>query len=184
MNIKEIVALVQLTQGATVIAASYMVDAGKLSSVYHFKDVLGLGLVCGDTAVVQTRDTLKLVSVIEVNVPHHKIGCSLSELKHVVQKVDVKTLDRVLEAESKAASELAMSELHERLDTMTKQLGSTGLSRVQNLLAGTLKAAHATPVEDDTVVEVDVYDSPAEMFRTGRKVDYADFAATPNKDGV
>lgn len=137
MNSKEIITLMQLTQGATIIGGHYLEDANNPAiypKEYHFKEAQALGLDVGDLAVVQTRNSFRIIRVSSVRVPSHAIGCDMAALKHVVQKVDTSALDRISEAEQKAAHELAMSEVHERLTAFREQLG-TGFDRVSSLLA-------------------------------------------------
>ena len=166
MNTKETVALIQLTRGASIVAAQYLeperVNKRAKSSpynpnlgmptndpmpepnnpfqqVYHFKNALGIQLKVGDTVVVHSRDTFALVKITAVNVFHTAVGCSLEALKNVVAKVDFTAYDAVVESEQKAEHELGMSELHERLSTYRSQVSDESFSNITTLLAAPAK---------------------------------------------
>lgn len=151
MDTKEAITLIQITGGARIIAARYL--GGKNDRLYHFKDVLGCGLAVGDMAVVQSLDSYALVEVVRTEVSAAECGCPLARLKHVVCKVDLRLLELVEQREREASHELALSEVHERLDKYRSQLGGR-FDRVQSaLLAG---AAPAQPAD----ASADIYDKP------------------------
>ena len=148
MNTKEIIALMQISKGATVVAGQYL--DGEFGKTYHFKNVIGLALQKEDFVVVQTRELFDLVRVTEPDVPIHQVGCGLDKLVHVIQKVDKAGLDQLLAAENRAAHELAMSEVQERLAVYQNQLGG-GFQKVQDLLSAPMTddAEEVTPSHDD-----------------------------------
>lgn len=134
MNTAEAITLIQLSQGARIVAGSYDTKDAT-GAPYHFKDVLGLGLRTGDVAIVQTKDGFSLVKIISADVLPTDCGCSLDKLKHVVAKLDTDALDAVLATERQAVHRLAMSEVTDRLSTYRKQLGDGGFADVERLLA-------------------------------------------------
>ena len=134
MNTAEAITLIQLSQGARIVAGSYDTKDAT-GAPYHFKDVLGLGLRTGDIAIVQTKDGFSLVKIISADVLPTDCGCSLDKLKHVVAKLDTDALDAVLATERQAVHRLAMSEVTDRLSTYRKQLGEGGFGEVERLLA-------------------------------------------------
>lgn len=156
MNAKEAIALIQLTNGAAIFRAEYLgaptAPHGAAIRGYHFKDVIGLNLEPDDLVVVQTKDTFGLVKVMATNVAPASVGCPLADLKHAVCRVDFGTLDRITKAEASAAHELAMSEVHERLDAYRKQLGGS-FDAVSRLLTGSVPTASVPPIAEDDVIE-------------------------------
>jgi len=132
MNTKEIIALLQLTQGATIIGARYL-SGGQ--ATYHFKDSLGIDPRVGDLVIVQTKEHYAVVEVVELNVPAHSLGCEVSALKNVVQLVDLYPLERLEQAEAQASHELAMSEVNERLAAFKATIGGTSFAKVSALFA-------------------------------------------------
>jgi len=175
MNAKEAIALIQLTNGATIFRAEYLgaqmvpQPDGATIRGYHFKDVIGLNLEADDLVVVQTKDTFGLVKVLAVNVAPAAVGCALADLKHAVCRVDFGALDCITKAEESAAHELAMSEVHERLDAYRKQLGGS-FDAVKRLLTG----AQPTIFVDAVAVLEDIDFGPTELR------DDADFGLPKN----
>lgn len=137
MNTQETVTLIQITQGAKIVAATYVTSnrGDNTMAAYHFKNVLGLPVKVGDMLVVATRDTFALVKVTDASVPHTKIGCALSDLKHVVAVVDFSLYEQAVANEAQAGDRLAMSELHERLEVYRKQLHGSTFDSVLQLLS-------------------------------------------------
>ena len=132
MNPKEVIALLQLTQGATIIGARYLSGA---QATYHFKDCLNICPRIGDHVVVQTKEHYAIVEVVATDVPAHSLGCAVSELKNVVQFVDFYPLERLKEAEALASHELAMSEVHERLAAFKAMIGGISFAKVSALFS-------------------------------------------------
>ena len=156
MNTAEAITLIQLSQGARIVAGSYDTKDGG-GAPYHFKDVLGLGLRTGDIAIVQTKDGFSLVKVISADVLPTDCGCSLDKLKHVVAKLDTDALDAVLATERQAVHRLAMSEVTDRLSTYRKQLGDGGFADVERLLSPVKDTAPdwapSRPRTEDAVID-------------------------------
>lgn len=137
MNTAEAITLIQLSQGARIVAGQY--EGG--SADYHFKDVLGLDLKKDDFVVVQTKGAMSLVKVTNPDVLPTDCGCSLDKLKHVICRVDTDALDAVIATERQAVHKLALSEVNDRLSTYRKQLGEGGFADVERLLAPAAAAA-------------------------------------------
>jgi hypothetical protein len=137
MNTSETVALIQLTQGATIFGAQYMLTKGSYSTskTYHFKNNLGIDLEVGDTIVVQSRDAFDLVTVTSLNVPHTSLTCTLGQLVNAVQKVDFTGYEKVKANEATAVLQLGMSELHERLEVYRKQLNQGTFENIASILS-------------------------------------------------
>lgn len=131
MDTKELVNLMQLQNGATLFTATFEDN----SKQYAFKDVLGLDLKVGDRVVVESRDTMALVTVTAINVRLSAVQCSLSLLKHAITKVDTSALDALKEREADAEDRLAAAEVYERLEKYQKQLGPR-LDDAARLLSG------------------------------------------------
>lgn len=144
-NAQEAITLMQLTSGAKVVAAHYLSGAG---GVYHFKNVVGADLDKGDLAVVETKGDMALVKVVDPDVDVTTVGCGYDKLVHVIQKVDMDKVAKVKAAEGKARHQLAMSEVHDRLNTFREQIGNHAFAQAQSLLGGGLTA-------DDGVVDHD-----------------------------
>ena len=154
MDTKKAIALMQLNSGATIVTASYIsgivfempeamqpmnssqrrITAPAPTKNYAFKNVLGINLMIGDLAVVQSNDSYALVKIEEINVMPTKIGCNFSALKHVVTRVDLGALQDVLATEANAEYRLSMSEITSQLDTFRKQVGETSYGALENLL--------------------------------------------------
>lgn len=132
MDTNETISLMQITGGATIVAARY--TEGN-SGIYHFKNVIGLRLDVGDLIVVETKGSFSIVEVQNPSVLATEIGCNYGRLKHVVAKIDNDDYRRVLKVESEARHQLAMSALHERLNTMRVQLGHENFGQVSAMLA-------------------------------------------------
>lgn len=158
MNTNETITLIQLSQGARIIAASYDLENAS-GGQYHFKDVLGLGLRKDDIVVVQTGNSFKLVRVTSGDVLPTDCGCALDKLKHVVSKIDTDAIDAVLATERQAVHRLAMSEVTERLSVYRKQLGAEGFADVERLLAPAKDEvpnwAPSRPRNEDDVIDDD-----------------------------
>lgn len=131
-NAQEAITLMQLTSGAKVVAATYPSGGG----VYHFKNVIGAELAKDDMIVVETRGELSLATVVDPDVDVTAVTCGYEKLVHVVQKVDMAGLKAIKTAEGKARHQLAMSEVHDRLDKFRSQIGSSAFAQAQSLLGG------------------------------------------------
>lgn len=138
---KEAITLMQITNGAKIVAAAY---PGETTRRYHFKNVLGLDLSVGDLIVVQTRGDYALATVTDPDTDVTAVGCGYDQLVHVAAKVNLAALKSVLASEGRARHQLALSEVHDRLETFRRQLGETGFTAAQNALLG--KAAEDAEV--------------------------------------
>ena len=101
---KEAITLVQITNGAKIVAAAY---PGTTTRHYHFKNVLGLDLKVGDLIVVQTRGDYSLATVADPDTDVTAVGCGYDQLVHVAAKVDLAALKSVLASEARARHQLA-----------------------------------------------------------------------------
>lgn len=136
MNTAEMIAVMQIQQGAKIISAVYTgTNGGPPSSEYHFKNVACLPLVKDDLIVVQTRQGFALATVTNPDVRANACGCPLGDLKHVVNKVDLARLNTVLEGENNAQHALALSEVTKRMQEFQKQLGDETFNSMAGLLA-------------------------------------------------
>lgn len=135
MNTAEMIAVIQIQQGAKIVACAYQTREGAPGGVYHFKNVAALPLVKDDLVVVQTRQGFSLATVVDPDVRANAVGVGLGELKHVVNKVDLAALNKVLEAENNAQHALALSEVTERMNKFREQIGSNTFDSMATLLA-------------------------------------------------
>lgn len=192
MNTSETVALIQLTQGATIFGARYVTEKsmGNAARTYHFKNNLGINLEVGDTVVVESRDAFDLVKVTELNVVHTSLGCTLAQLKNAVQKVDFTGYEKVKNNEATAVHQLGMSELHERLEVYRKQLNQGTFENIANMLSPpTVHKYDVQKTEPRTAPRSDVANPPfkssaakeAEGLRrlgAGNEIDYETYSHT------
>lgn len=169
MDYKEAITLLQLTQGATLFRARY-IGGQNNQQEYTFKNCIGVHLAEDDLVIVQSRDSLALVTVSSVNLTPSQIGCPLAQLKHLVAKVDRSQVDAILEREQKAAHELALSELHGRLDTLRSQMPAGAFQAAQQLLAAPPASA---PMWGDRVPQ------PSWSNIQEDVIDHGDTAAAP-----
>lgn len=151
----EAITLIQLNNGATIVSAHY-VDArpntGAITgTLYHFKNVTGIKLAKGDLLVVQTLESYALVMVDNPSVRANACPCALSELKHVVTKVDQDHFEHVLERENDASHALALSEVSEKLSAFQKHVGEENFGRVQQLLNIPQKSSETDTLIEDTL---------------------------------
>jgi hypothetical protein len=137
MNMQEMISVMQIQQGAKVVAAKYFTNnqAGFSAAAYHFKNVLGITLVSGDLAVVQTKGQYALVTIVDPDVRANAVEVPLGELQHIACKVDLANLKIVTEAENSAMHALALSEVTERLGKFKEQVGESTFNTMQGLLA-------------------------------------------------
>jgi hypothetical protein len=144
MNTAEMIAVIQIQQGAKIVACSYIghgsAPAAPGAQVYHFKNVAALPLAKDDLVVVQTRAGYSLATVADPDVRANACGCPLGDLKHVVTKIDLAALNTVLEGENNAMHALALSEVTERMNKFREQIGSNTFDSMAGLLAPPKKA--------------------------------------------
>jgi hypothetical protein len=152
MEAKEVIAMLQLTQGATIFSAEYIgnqIDRNQAKrTIYHFKDVMGLNLRKDELVVVETGASFSIVKVVETGIPFHQLPIAVQDLKHAVQRVDLTTLDRIKAAEGQATNELALTEVNQRLEAHRQALGTVGFEKVKNLL-GVVKDRALDGVQED-----------------------------------
>lgn len=154
MNTQEMINIMQLKGGATIVSAQYLDDNS--GRVYHFKNALKLDLKKGDMIAVETRGTFALVTVVDPSVMPTEIDCAMSELKHVVAKMQSDEFKRVKEAENNAFQALALSEVTSKLDTFKDQIGSGAFNAVAGMIG-------VDPAQDNLsgqdTIESDVVDN-------------------------
>jgi hypothetical protein len=137
MNMQEMITVMQIQQGAKIVAAKYFTNSGQgFTSVdYHFKNALSLALAVGDLAVAQTKGEYALIKIVDPDVRANALDVPLSELKHIVSKVDLSAIKIVTEAENSAMHALALSEVTERMNKFKEQIGNDTFNTMQGLLA-------------------------------------------------
>lgn len=141
MNTAEMIAVIQIQQGAKIVSASYVSNGqaatppGMEQRVYHFKNVAALPLAKGDLIVVQTREGYSLATVVDPDLRANACECPLGQLKHVVNRVDLEALNTVLEGENNAMHALALSEVTERMNKFKAQIGDDTFTSMAALLA-------------------------------------------------
>lgn len=136
MNTAEMIAVMQIQQGAKVVACVYTNHNGPTTSQdYHFKNVAALPLAKDDLVVVQTGRGYSLAMVVDPDVRVNTVQIPLGDLKHVVSKVNLAALHKVLEGENNAMHALALSEVTERVNKYKEQLGDGTFNSMRELLA-------------------------------------------------
>lgn len=154
MSTTEMITIMQLETGASIVKVAYAKrDASNmLPAKYSFKDVIGLNLAVGDVVAVEGLSSdFVLATVTDIDVLPTDISCELSDLKHVVCKMDNEAYKQAKDREATAKHQLALSEVTSRLSVYREQVGNSTFDAVSNLLTNTTPvlevatAAMATP---------------------------------------
>lgn len=138
MDSAELIAVIQIQAGAKIVACQYVNNGPNPNAggqVYHFKNVAALPLAKDDLVVVQTGNGFSLAKVVDADVRVNTVQIPLGQLKHIVSKVDLSSLQVVLEGENNAMHALALSEVTERMNKYKEQLGDGTFNSMAALLA-------------------------------------------------
>lgn len=151
INRKELVTMMQLENGATIVNASYLDDLDEKESndlvtlepatrVYSFKNVTGIDLAPGDLVICETRHFMgsnsigfKILKVVDPDVSPTEIGCDLDRLVHVVCKVKNDEYLAAKAAEGRAMHRLARAEVTSKLDEYRASIGDATFTAVARL---------------------------------------------------
>ncbi|TQE99526.1 MAG: hypothetical protein FKY71_08080 [Spiribacter salinus] len=150
MDMKEVVTIMQLDAGATLVSATYLEGT---SGIYHFKNVLGVPLRKDDLAVVETKGGFAIVKVVDPNVSVTDLGCSLARLCHVFTIVRVNFYEDMKAAEQRAYERLALSEVTSRLDAYRQQVGAGTFDDAKRVLMGKPATRPTFTATEDVIEE-------------------------------
>jgi hypothetical protein len=133
MQTNELVRHIQINQGAKIVKAFYGETLQNQS--YSFLNACGIALKENDQIVVQTKDTFKIVTVLDPDQSIQEIRGSIADLQHVVDKIDLDRFLSVTVSENTAISALAMSEVTSRLEAYREQLGNDIYDKINETLS-------------------------------------------------
>lgn len=162
MNLNEVITLLQLQGGATLVSVQFDGDRGEYEDrvphgrgagprTYTYKNLTVPGLAIDDLVVVQSGPTLAIGRVVGL-IPVTAMGSlPYDKLRHVVSRVDRQAFDAVLAGEDRAREALAMAEINERLAAVQRTVPQGALFQAQNVLG---LMAPAVPVPAAPLGEV------------------------------